>query len=82
VVLTLVFLGLVIAVVANEKLGSLANSLVSKTRFDITSADIKLAENETNNRRKSKRKIGMIFTGILLASVMGLFVNYISSKIF
>ena len=67
---------------AEERISKILYILTPRTSFSFSSGDLKTAQNLSSLRKKSWRNLAVVFIGIILSGVIGLFVNLISQKIF
>ena len=80
-VILLVIGGIALSVYTETRITRLLGIISPKTTFLISSKDQKNRNDRVSLRKRAIRKIVFIFTGIVVATLIGVFANYISSQI-
>jgi hypothetical protein len=70
-----------LAISADEKIAKLLYTVSPRTRFDLSAGDRKLAGKLERSRKKAYRNLWLIFVGLIMTALVGLFVNYLSAAI-
>lgn len=76
------FVAIGVAIYFNERMDAIADLLVSKTRFRLSSGDQKAHDHRIKARKKATARAGIIISSIVIAAIVGVFVNVITSKFF